>query len=118
MTDCILFGSWQYTVIEFVTRDVASDGLYTVWHGDDSIRIHSIHDSSIGWVRLVGSLKLYVSFAEYSLFNRALLQERPIILRSLLSVTIHSIDDSYTLYRKLSISFFHFVSFSLRPRME
>ena len=25
------FGSWQYTVIEFVTRDVASDGLYTVW---------------------------------------------------------------------------------------
>jgi len=32
----------------------------------------------------VGSLKLYVSFAEYSLFCRALLQKRPIILRSLL----------------------------------
>ena len=30
------------------------------------------------------SLKLLVSFAEYSLFYRALLQRRPIILRSLL----------------------------------
>jgi len=32
------------------------------------------------------SLKLYVSFAEYSLFYRALLQERPIILWSLIIV--------------------------------
>jgi len=34
--------------------------------------------------RLVGSLKLQVSFAEYRLFHRALLQKRPIILMSLL----------------------------------
>ena len=34
----------------------------------------------------VGSLKLQVSFAEYSLFYRALLQKRPIIIRSLLIV--------------------------------
>ena len=40
----------------------------------------------MGWLRLVGSLKLQVSFAEYSLFYRALLQKRPIILRSLLIV--------------------------------
>jgi len=40
----------------------------------------------MGWLRLVGSLKIYVSFAEYSLFYRALLQKRPIILRSLLIV--------------------------------
>jgi len=33
------------------------------------------------WLRLVGSFKLYVSFAGYSLFYRALLQKRPIILR-------------------------------------
>ena len=33
--------------------------------------------------RLVGSLKLKVSLIEYSLFYRALLQKRPIILRSL-----------------------------------
>ena len=38
----------------------------------------------MGWLRLVGSLKLLVSFAEYRLFYRALLQKRPIILRSLL----------------------------------
>jgi len=40
----------------------------------------------MGWLRLVGSLKVQVSFAEYSLFYRALLQKRPIILRSLLIV--------------------------------
>jgi len=33
----------------------------------------------MGWLRLVGSLKSWVSFAEYSLFYRALLQKRPII---------------------------------------
>jgi len=38
----------------------------------------------MGWLRVVGSLKLQVSFAEYSLFYRALLQKRHIILRSLL----------------------------------
>jgi len=38
------------------------------------------------WLRLVGSLKLWVSFAEYRLFYRALLWKRPIILRSLLIV--------------------------------
>jgi len=41
---------------------------------------------TMGWLRLVGSLKLQVSFAEYSLFYGALLQKRPIILRSLLMV--------------------------------
>ena len=37
-------------------------------------------------LRLVASLKLQVSFAEYRLLYRALLQKRPIILRSLLIV--------------------------------
>jgi len=40
----------------------------------------------MGWLRLVCSLKLWVSFKEYRLFYRALLQTRPIILRSLLIV--------------------------------
>jgi len=40
----------------------------------------------MGWLRWVGSIKLQVSFAEYHLFYRALLQKRPIILRSLLIV--------------------------------
>ena len=34
---------------------------------------------SVAWLRLVGSIELYVSYAEYSLFYRALLQKRPII---------------------------------------
>ena len=37
-----------------------------------------------GWLWLVGSLKIQVSFAEYRFFYRAFLQKRPIILRSLL----------------------------------
>ena len=40
----------------------------------------------MGWLRLVSSLKLQVSFGEYLLFNRALLQKSPILLRSLLIV--------------------------------
>ena len=40
----------------------------------------------MGWLQLVGSLKSLVFFAENSLFYRALLQKRPIILRSLLIV--------------------------------
>jgi len=42
--------------------------------------------AAMGWLRLVGSLKLYVSFAKYSLFYRALLQKRPIIFKSLVIV--------------------------------
>ena len=43
-------------------------------------------EAGMGWLRLVGSLKVQVSFTEYSLFYRALLQKRPTILRSLLVV--------------------------------
>jgi len=46
----------------------------------------SVLNLIMGWLQLVGSLKIYVSFAEYRLFYRALLQKRPIILRSLLIV--------------------------------
>ena len=41
-------------------------------------------DLAMGWLRLVGSLKSQVSFAEYCLFYGVLLQKRLIILRSLL----------------------------------
>jgi len=39
----------------------------------------------MGWLRLVGSIKLQVSFAEYRLFYRALLQKRSMILSILLT---------------------------------
>ena len=40
----------------------------------------------MGWLRLVSSIKLQVSFAEYRLFYMALLQKRPVILSILLTV--------------------------------
>jgi len=40
----------------------------------------------MGWLRLIGSLKSQVSVAEYSLFYKALVQNRPTVLRSLLIV--------------------------------
>jgi len=44
------------------------------------IYVLSVFSSPMGWLLSVGSIKLYVSFAEYCLFNRALLQKRPVIL--------------------------------------
>ena len=46
----------------------------------------------MGWLRLVGSLKLQVSFAECSPVYRALLQKGPIILKSLLIVATPHVD--------------------------
>jgi len=55
-------------------------------HSDEQFESHLLGNglylcpiSDIGWLLLVGSTKLQVSFAEYSLFYRALLQKRPII---------------------------------------
>ena len=65
----------------------------TVWHCTyipthffPHTHIPSLSHSTMGWLRLVGSLKSLVFFAEYHLFYRALLQKRRIIFRSLLIV--------------------------------
>jgi len=63
---------------------------HVVWltllrHCHYSSHFHSCREGAngnMGWLRLVGSLKLWVSFAEYSLFYRALLQKRPMVLRN------------------------------------
>jgi len=48
------------------------------------IYVHShLHLVSMGWLRLVGSLKLQVSFAKEPYKRGNILQKRPIILRSL-----------------------------------
>ena len=47
----------------------------------------------MGWLRVVGSLELQVAFAEYGLFYRALLQKRPMILRSLIIVATPYVSD-------------------------
>ena len=46
----------------------------------------------MGWLWLVGFWKWYVSFVEYRLFYRALLQKRPISLRSPLIVATPYVD--------------------------
>jgi len=55
-----------------------------IWNTGAASRLHQPHH--MGWLRLVGSLKLQVSFVEYRLFYRALLQKRPIIWKSQLIV--------------------------------
>jgi len=64
---------------------IYTSGVHTR-NGHDETGFTTSCSSRMGWLRYLGSLKLYVSFAEYHLFNRALLQKTPIILRSLLIV--------------------------------
>jgi len=45
----------------------------------------SSHLAGMGWLRLVGSLKLQVSFAKEPYKRHDILQKRPMILRSLLT---------------------------------
>jgi len=59
---------------------------YQIYHVQLPNLLRLSYNSCMGWLRVVGSLKFQVSFAEYRLFYRALLQKRPVILRSLLIV--------------------------------
>ena len=64
-----------------------SSSVYTSFRSSLSLCLSLTHltYAPMGWLRLVGSIKLQVSFAEYSLFYRALLQKRRIMLSILLS---------------------------------
>jgi len=76
--------SWLMIHYRWVKESQLTNSLWirhdSVWTSHGSLRMH------MGWLRLVGSLELQVSFPEYCLFYRALLQKRPIFLRSLLIV--------------------------------
>jgi len=61
-----------------------------------SRRRWSVISPAVGWLRLVGSIKLQVSVAECCLFYRALLQKRPIILSILLIKATPYIDKACT----------------------
>jgi len=67
----------------------------------------------MGWLRLVGTLKLQVSFAEYSLCYRSLLQKRPTILRSILIVATPYV--ILTWYRSKNTHFSESGIFSASP---
>jgi len=71
----------------------------------------------MGWLRLVGSLKLYVSFAEYRHFYRALLQKRPIILRSLV-VGVTPYSQLHLECRPISISNLNFIGLFSTERIK
>jgi len=69
----------------------------------------------MGWLRWVGSLKLQVSFADYSLFYWALLQKKPVIFRSLLIVAtpyLYSFSDIHIpqIFTSLLYRYSHFSS--------
>ena len=62
----------------------------------------------MGWLRLVGSFKLQVSFAKEPYIRDEILQKRPIILRSLLIIAQHQpsfeFDHSKSIFLSLSLS--------------
>ena len=81
---CILFLYMHYM---YITYTRCAYTCISTSNTTISVRIHvSTSITTMGWLRLVGSLKLQISFGEYRLFDRALLQKRPVILRSLLIV--------------------------------
>jgi len=77
-----------------------------------------MHIPHMGWLRLVGSIRLQVSFAEHSLFYRALLQKRLIILSMLLTEAIpYTCTYTYTYtYIRTSLSHEQVVFVYLLPR--
>jgi len=92
-----IYLDFWYTYLHVYTRIQYSPCIVDVdtWSRCIDISVKSIQicmvevdstDIYMGWLQLVGSLKSKVSFAEYRLFYRPLLQKRPIILRSLLIV--------------------------------
>ena len=79
-----------------------------------------LRSCTMGWLRSVRSIKLYVSIAEYCLFCRALLQKRPLILSILLTkatpYATHSPaarwicnDSQYTVHRWICTCIVHIV---------
>jgi len=78
---CVCTSIVEKTVWCAYTNDNTSRCVYMCIHRQASHRY-----AYMGWLRSVGSIKLYVSFTEYRLFYRPLLQKRPIILSILLTV--------------------------------
>ena len=79
----------------FVGRSLTSTHTHAPAHTRAHAYTHSlflrlwciyIHGIYMGWLRLVGSLKLWVSFAKETYKRDDILQKRPVILRSLLIV--------------------------------
>ena len=72
MHSCACVHMWHTAFICDTTHSCAS-----MWHlsNDTSLNQMKHMTSNTGWLRWVGSLKIQISFAEYRLFYRALLQK-------------------------------------------
>jgi len=95
----------QFSICPFLLHVCMFKGCPSIHLYHMYIHIDNVTTSSkpIGWLRLVGSSKIYFVFAEYSLFYRALLQKSPTILRSLLIVAT----PYYSWYYGYSVSYMH-----------
>jgi len=99
---------YLYMCFQFITYSRITTSIISMVHMYIYTYLHftTLSRITMGWLRLVGSFKLQVSFAEYSLFYRAFLQKWPIILRSLLIVATpqqvhHSVCKIYICVRYL-----------------
>jgi len=101
---CIYIYMYIYTyldIVKFMRNLHVNINSYLSFTYTQELGLKACTDASTGWLRLVGSLKLYVSLESVGLFCRALLQQRPIISRSLLVVatpyfTLASVHYFYT----------------------
>jgi len=74
-------------VYRVVTCRIAKKCLIDEYHVVDvHVLVCLLSDGGMGWLRLVGSLKLWVSFAKEPYERSTILHKRRIILRSLLIV--------------------------------
>jgi len=82
----VSYTSRQLTNILRIMNSLNFHEVYTLFPQTPK-QVYMIQCTSVrwskGWLPLVGSFKLWVSFAEYSFFYMALLQKRLVILRSL-----------------------------------
>ena len=84
-----LMFSWWLAVSFFLSQLLGGEVMRARTSANDD------SDVDMGWLQLVGSFKIQVSFAEYHLFYRALLQKRPVISMSLLIVATTYVDRTY-----------------------
>jgi len=85
-----LMFSWWLAVSFYLSRLLGGEVMRARTSANDD------SDVDMGWLRSVGSSKLYIFFAEYHLFYRALLQRRPIISRSPRIVATPYVDRTYS----------------------
>jgi len=79
----------QYTCVYYDTHTLTLKSVMqrgTAYAQRHTIHMHILRHTHLGWLRVVGSLKSWVSFAKEPYKRDYILRKRPMILRSLLLV--------------------------------